>query len=222
MSHLKDEADGGGTSQVPVSFWEDLWTQGVNKGEMFDKECPLPEFKRRVEESRIPGGNVALVPGCGRGYDIELLTRAGLFQRVVGVEVSPTGVSVARDYLSSVSPKLTNDYEIMCADFFKDRLPSADFVYDYTFFCAINPSQRSDWGRRMAEIVNPGGTLVTIIYPDIEKDGGPPFAVNIDAYQSVLRHAFSVKEGPDLLKEGHAHPGRELKSWWVSWERLSS
>lgn len=222
MSHSKEEAVGGEAAHVPVSFWEDLWTQGVNKGEMFDKGGPLPEFKLRVEESRIPGGKVAVIPGCGRGYDVELLTSAGLFERVVGVEVSSTGASAARKYLSSVSPKLTNDYEIMCADFFKDQLPAADFVYDYTFFCAINPSQRSAWGRRMAEIVNPGGMLVTIMYPDVKGDGGPPFAVNIDAYQSVLRHAFSVKDGPDLLKEGHAHPGRELKSWWVSWERLST
>lgn len=222
MAHAKEDRQIDTKPPERGGFWEDLWTQGVDRGDMFDKHVPLPELQRRVERSQIPGGSLALIPGCGRGYDVELLTRAGLFERVVGVDISPTGASTAREYLASVSPKLTNDYEIMCADFFNDRLPAADFVYDYTFFCAIYPAQRAAWGRRMAEIVNPGGTLVTIIYPDVEKDGGPPFAVNINEYQLALSHAFSVKDGPVLLKEGQAHPGRELKSWWVAWERNST
>lgn len=39
------------------------------------------------------------------------------------------------------------------------------------------PEMRPKWAARMAEIIKPGGTLVALIFPIVEKKGGPPFAV---------------------------------------------
>lgn len=40
------------------------------------------------------------------------------------------------------------------------------------------PDMRPQWSARMAEIVRPGGTLVALMFPLVEKKGGPPFAVS--------------------------------------------
>ena len=46
-------------------------------------------------------------------------------------------------------------------DFFNFELPQDGekftIGYDYTFFCALPPKMREDWGKRYAEIIKPGG-----------------------------------------------------------------
>lgn len=39
------------------------------------------------------------------------------------------------------------------------------------------PEMRPQWGARMAEIIKPGGTLIALMFPIEEKEGGPPFPV---------------------------------------------
>ena len=48
--------------------------------------------------------------------------------------------------------------ELLCADFFAfDAEGGFDFIFDYTFFCALPPSMRGAWGKRTAELLKPGG-----------------------------------------------------------------
>lgn len=66
-------------------------------------------------------------------------------------------------------------------DFFSGPLNGEKFDvgYDYTFFCAIHPSMRGDWGRAWAEHIKSGGKLVALCYPDNpSKKDGPPWHVS--------------------------------------------
>lgn len=207
------------------SDWEEFWARGVNPGDAFDKLGPLPELVDQVRFLQLPGGEIAAVPGCGRGYDVELLSRSGLFKLVLGIDVSPTAVNAAKTYLSGVTPPLPSNYDVFTADFFMDDLQQVDFVYDYTFFCAIPPAWRMDWGKRMAKLIRPGGTLVTIMYPytDVSGDGaqtGPPYPVNEQVYREALGSAFVPKDGPRKLNNSKVHPGREGRTRWCRWERV--
>ena len=62
-----------------------LWNDGINPGEKFDVLVPLPELQKMVREGAIPNGR-ALVPGCGRGYDVTLL--ASPDRVAVGLDIS--------------------------------------------------------------------------------------------------------------------------------------
>jgi hypothetical protein len=57
-------------------------------------------------------------------------------------------------------------------------------VFDCTFLCAIQPGRRAEWAAKMADVVAPGGELITLIFPvkpgapdpqDGEVGSGPPF-----------------------------------------------
>ncbi|KAJ1311332.1 hypothetical protein OPQ81_009827 [Rhizoctonia solani] len=173
--------------------WDAAWQEGVTP---WDAGMPQPPLRQVFETSiwsdlgMLKSGR-ALVPGCGRGYDAIYLASQGYY--VVGADLSATAVNEARKYLSSQPNAENIQVQYQALDFFKSPLLTEepfDLVYDYTFFCAIPRGLREDWGRRMAEIVKPGGYLITLMYPidpQRARDDGPPFPVDFEAYSTVLK-----------------------------------
>lgn len=129
------------------------------------------------------------------------------------MDISETAISACK---SSASDK---NVQFMLADFFSEAagLPGGDFVFDYTFFCAIEPVERGAWAKRMSQIVRAKGHLLTLMYP-LEKDpaaGGPPFGVTFSAYESVLRDHFSLvwRSGRDIPSVERRAKQEELALW---------
>ena len=123
-----------------------------------------------------------------------------------------------------------------------------DFIFDYTFFCALHPSMRSKWGAQMAKLLTPGtGRLLTMIFPIMfppptahRWPDGPPFPVTVEDYRAVLEPHGIVM---DVRTSGHdditgittssspvrVHPdtvaprvGKEMVCWWVRTQPLDS
>ena len=146
----------------------------------------------------------ALVPGCGRGYDVETLAKYVAF--ATGLELAPTAVKSAQEYLESrtvtnasvinddfLSPKTDDTYDVgygalSCAGrLLADCWPIAGRLLadcwpthssplaDYTFFCALHPSMRNDWAKGWAHFINPGGILIATVFPVFTDDSGNPF-----------------------------------------------
>ena len=171
-------------------------------------------------------GKSVLIPGCGRAYDVLSFARAGA-SSALGLDVAPTALAEARNLLNAAfveEPDLERACNVDSTDFFE--LPESssattavfDIVYDYTFFCAIEPTRRATWASTMAKLVKPGGELWTMIFPLSNHEGGPPFAVSIEAYESVLSACFekrSIETVPDHL----SHPGRAGKEMFGVWVR---
>jgi hypothetical protein len=116
-------------------------------------------------------------------------------------------------------------FEVKRGDFFKHE-GQYDFVYDYTFACAIEPSQRNDWAKKQAELVKPGGQLFTLIFP-LKPDGseasaaerarGPPFLWTV-AEMKALVEGVGFKQ-VQLEAAPRSHPGREGKEFIGVWQR---
>lgn len=198
--------------------WEAVWENGVSPGTMFDKQSALPDLQQALSSNSLPSGGRVLVPGCGRGYDVEAFGRTGRYTDVVGADVSATAVSAAAAYLRGVDAPAA--CRVVRADFFDAAadLGAFQLVYDYTFFCAIPLARRAAWGARMAALVQPRGVLVTALYPvgKPRRDGGPPYGVAVDDYARVLPAFRNVEARPAR----RAHAGREGRTWWAVWERV--
>ena len=111
---------------------------------------------------------------------------------------------------------LTN-CEFLCGSFFDYNFPvKFDVIFDYTFFCAIEPTLRPQWGSRMAEIMNQGGRLITLMFPLGTHTDGPPFAVQPEHYSALLEPNFKLISIEDTKE---SHPGREEKEKIAVWER---
>lgn len=104
-----------------------------------------------------------------------------------------------------------------------EMIEKFDFIFDYTFFCALPPSLRAQWGERMSTLLQPhSGKLLTLIFPiPLEEDDGamegPPFPVKLDDYKKVLEpYGFQMIKDSPYEHEDTVKPrrGRELVSWW--------
>lgn len=100
-----------------------------------------------------------------------------------------------------------------------------DFIFDYTFFCAIHPDLRSQWTQQMAQLLKPHGKLLTLIFPIFPKDSpemlamdGPPYPVSIEVYKKVLEPlGFVMMPGNPYESEFTVsrRQGKEMVCWWT-------
>lgn len=194
--------------------WEGIWKNGLKPGEAFDAVTPSPLLVKYLTEGSIPEGR-ALVPGCGRGYDVTALANSS--RVVYGLEISETAVDAAKSRLSSLSEsecQYKENARFELVNFF-DLTPTSDtekydFVYDYTFLCALDPSIREGWASKMAEVVKPGGLLLTLIFPINEvKVGGPPHKVSLEVVKNLLEPLGFECEELRLLPPELCHPTRD-------------
>lgn len=132
-----------------------------------------------------------LVPGGGRGHDAILLAERGY--EVDLVDFAPLALEAA--LIEAAKRKAT--VFAYRQDFFElPALPyhaaSYDIFLEYTFFCAIDPSQRERYVKAAATLLKPGGWLVGLFFPlNIDKPG-PPFVVSEDEVRRLFAPFFEV------------------------------
>lgn len=124
-------------------------------------------------------------------------------------------------------------------DFFDYHVPENqlfDLIYDYTygfpsrhqmrhvanstctcsFFVAIPPIARVNWGSQMCKLVKPGGYLITLISPIIDppQDGGPPFAVRPEDYYGPLGPGWEKIMDKDPEFKNYGMSGQQRMVVW--------
>ncbi|KAF7591732.1 hypothetical protein BBP40_001176 [Aspergillus hancockii] len=211
------------------SGWSSLWDR--NESELWDRGKPSPALIDLIEQERHlfqpikPDGRrkKALVPGCGKGYDVIMLALHGF--DVYGLEISASGVSVAKEYAATelsnpqeynfgsawTGPVTPGSVSFIQGDFFKsdleDQVSSGDdvrfdLVYDYTFLCALHPQLRPQWVARMEQLVALDGVLVCLEFPMYKSPTapGPPWGLNGVHWDLLARGG-----------DGLAHIGKETE-----------
>ncbi|GLC42206.1 hypothetical protein PLESTB_000642300 [Pleodorina starrii] len=208
-------AAGGGSGQatpaepeVYSDRWEQIWGAGLARGERFDAAAASPALVDLLQSGRVDvKGARVLVPGCGRGYDLPVFRSAGAAE-VVGLELAPSAVREAREYLGEVTHPSSHPggeagqqgqqeaaqgadpaMRVEAGDFFEWTDGGFDMGYDYTFGCAMHPSARAQWAQSWGRQLRPGGLLVALVFPvnpEADPAVGPPFPVSPDLYTQLL------------------------------------
>lgn len=194
---------------APVD-WQTAWNEGRTP---WDEGQSAPALRQLLEEERVPIGRV-FVPGCGAGYD--LATLAHRDREVIGLDLSEDARAAFIDAHSGLPGPVT--YEV--GDFFGYAPPEGfDFVWDYTFFCALDPPQRAAWATVMTRLLKSNGMLATLLFPyadSIPDKTGPPYPINTDLVRGFLGDSFELLE---VTEADRTHPGREGKERLALWRR---
>ncbi|KDQ11756.1 hypothetical protein BOTBODRAFT_113863 [Botryobasidium botryosum FD-172 SS1] len=165
--------------------WDKAWFTNLTPWDRGAIQPPLRElFESDAIKLDLPKSGRALVPGCGRGYDALYLASRGY--QTLGLDLSPKAIALAKEHQASQYP---DSLSYIADDFFKfDYGSPFDIVYDWTFFCAFPREMRPAWGKRMGEIVAPGGLLIALAFPIDGRDAqdGPPFSVDVGSYKESL------------------------------------
>ncbi|KAL6245948.1 hypothetical protein RBB50_007101 [Rhinocladiella similis] len=197
--------------------WAQLWSKGDFLP--WDRGNPSPALAdtltnytdvighAMIEEDGKARRKRALVPGCGRGVDVLLLQSFGY--DAIGLEYAADALKACEEYQKDHE----KDYPVkdekvgrgsarfVQGDFYADEwLEKAglskdtkfDLIYDYTFFCAMQPPMRPAWARRMSQLLrsDPQADLICLEFPTNKPTaaGGPPFASPPKAYLEHLSH----------------------------------
>lgn len=192
--------------------WDAMWQRKVTP---WDRSAPNPALVDALrdrcdvlgpplKESVGKERKRALVPGCGRGYDVFLFASHGY--DAFGLDMAKTAIDGCNElraqegddpdkYPVSNADVGRGGTTFLKADFFKDDFlgqtggENFDLIYDYTFLCALPPSLRWKWAKRMSELLAPKGVLICLEFPLAKppKSGGPPFGLSSQLYIELFK-----------------------------------
>jgi SAM-dependent methyltransferase len=145
--------------------WDDSYRDGPAP---WDIGRPQAAVARLVDEGAFVGP--VLDAGCGTGENALGVAAAGL--QVLGVDVAPTAVSMARDKASARGL----DAEFVVADALGlarlDRLFAT--VLDCGLFHTFDADERTEYVESLASVTAAAGTLLLLCFSDAEPgDWGP-------------------------------------------------
>ncbi|XXG44574.1 hypothetical protein AAC387_Pa01g4338 [Persea americana] len=159
--------------------WEKSWEQRLTP---WDLGQPTPVILHLLQTGALLKGR-ALIPGCGSGYDVVAIASPERY--VVGLDIADNAIKKARE-ISSSAPN-ADYFTFLKADFFTWQPRELfDLIFDYTFFCAIEPGLRSSWARCVRDLLKPDGELITLMFPISDHKGGPPYKASLADYEEVL------------------------------------
>ncbi len=187
--------------------WEDHYRRADTP---WNKGAPSPALLEYLMRSPVRGD--VLVPGCGAGYDVRAL--AATADEVVGVDIAPSAVSMARKFPS------VGGEQYVEADFFS--LPRKlrgrfDYVFEHTCFCAIDLVRRVDYAEAAASALRQDGKLLGIFYLDTGQDlrsDGPPYETTLAELDRLFSPRFKLLEE---WAPTRTYAGREKREWMRLW-----
>ncbi|KAF3783955.1 putative thiol methyltransferase 2 [Nymphaea thermarum] len=194
---------------------QDRWNKCYEYEDIpWDLGQATPLVAHLVQSGSLPKGR-GLVPGCGTGYDV--VEMASPERYVVGLDISEKAMERSRKLFSSV-PNVDN-FTFVAADFFSWKTTES-------FFCAIDPSMRSAWAKRMHELLTVDGELIILMFPVDDHSGGPPFKVSFEAYDEVLRalgfEVIKVEDNGYAVESRKGNTGKvekDLKPFFNGWDK---
>lgn len=187
--------------ELDASYWDARYRTGETGWDAGGPTTPLKAYIDQLgpKDLRI------LIPGAGRAYEAEHLHRSGFTQvHVIDLTDAPYADLLAR-----------------CPDFPRAHLHVGDFfahegrydrILEQTFFCALDPSLRPRYVRKMHELLAPGGRLVGVLFDDALNTDRPPFGGHADEYRSLFGARFT-----DLVLEPctNSIPPRAGRELWL-------
>ena len=149
-----------------------------------------------------------LIPGCGSAWEAGHL--ADHRWPVTALDFSPTAVACAREALADKA------VDLVCADFFAWQPAQAlDLIYERAFLCALPRKLWADWGKRVAELLPPGGLLAGYFFV-CDQLKGPPFGILPEQLDALLLPNFECLTDQPVADSIPVFAGRER---WQVWRR---
>jgi SAM-dependent methyltransferase len=147
----------------------------------WDLGRPQPAIVRLADDGAFSGS--VLDAGCGTGENALYIASRGL--HVLGVDVAPTALSIAREKAAARGM----DAEFAdCDALHLDRLGRAfDTVLDCGLFHSFDTGERRDYVASLASVTRPGGTLQLLCFSDADEESRGPHPVSREELRAAFR-----------------------------------
>ena len=182
-------------------FWDNKWLEQQTGWDIGYPSPAIASYFKLVSNLNVK----ILIPGCGNGYEAEFLFENG-FTNVWIIDISEHAITAFKKRV----PKFPVEH-IICGDFFEFDA-EFDFIIEQTFFCAIQLDKRNDYCSKMADLLNPTGALVGLLF-DFPLETGPPFGGDLAEYKERFSKTFAEVQ-IEACKTSIAP--RQGKEFWIT------
>lgn len=163
-----------------AEYWNSRY---INNNTPWDIGYPSPaiiDYFEKIEDKSVR----ILVPGAGNAYEVEALHSMG-FDNVFVIDLSE---KVIRDFKRR-NPQFP-DNQLICNDYFNLN-EKFDYIIEQTFFCALNPTLRSQYVQKSHQLLNASGKLIGVMFNKMFV-GGPPFGGSEQEYRTLFESNFTI------------------------------
>ncbi len=184
--------------KLSVEYWSNRYQNSDNIWDLKQVSPPIKEYIDQLKDKTVS----ILIPGCGSGYEGEYLFQQG-FTNVHLLDFSSEPIDAFKKRVTDFP--MSN---LHVDDFFKHD-GKYDLILEQTLFCAIDPSLRSEYAKKSAEILNEGGKLVGLLF-NREFEEGPPFGGSRDEYLVLFSQNYSKLNMVECYNSISRRQGTEL------------
>lgn len=163
-------------------FWENKYRTNKIGWDLGEVSPPIKSYIDQIINKDLK----ILIPGGGNSYEAEYLFNEG-FNNVFVIDLAPSA-------LDNIKRRIPNfpDSQLLLGDFF-DLNESFDLIIEQTFFCAIDPSLRENYAKKMHSLLNKKGKLVGLLFDAKLNDNHPPFGGNKQEYNLYFQKYFIME-----------------------------
>ena len=167
---------------IDKNFWEKRWENNETGWDAGTITAPLKAYFDQLKDKNIK----ILIPGCGNAHEAEYLFEQG-FKNTYIIDIAPQ----ALESFSKRVPHFPKE-NLICDDFFNHQ-NQYDLIVEQTFFCALDPTLRDNYIKKMNELLKPNGKLVGLLFNIPLNTTHPPFGGNKEEYQKQFSPFFNFK-----------------------------
>lgn len=162
-------------------FWNNRYVNNEIGWDIGQISAPIKEYLDKISPSQIK----ILIPGAGNAYEAEYAHSIGLKNTHV-VDIS---IEAIRSFQKRV-PDFSKE-NIHHQDFF-DHEGQYDLIVEQTFFCALDPSLRSNYVKQMSQLLKSSGKLVGVLFNKEFGKDHPPFGGTDTIYKELFSKCFDI------------------------------
>jgi SAM-dependent methyltransferase len=186
-----------------IELNEQFWTQRyLNNEAGWDLGTVSPPLKTYVDQL-IDKSIEVLIPGCGNSHEGEYLLNSR-FVNTNLIDISPEAINNIKERIPSFPIK-----QLHCENFFEHK-GAYDLIVEQTFFCALDPSLRKDYAKKMSDLLVKGGKLVGVMFGVPKNEEHPPFGGSKEEYLSYFKYYFNIEIMEECYNSIKPRQGSEL------------
>ncbi len=185
--------------KLDEKFWTERYELNESGWDIGHISTPLKTYIDQLTNKNLK----ILIPGGGNSYEAEYLFKKG-FDHVFVVDLSKIP-------LENIKKRCVNfpTAQLLHQNFFELDM-QFDLIIEQTFFCALNPSLRNDYAKKMHQLLHPRGKLVGLLFDaELNKDH-PPFGGDKEEYKTYFSPYFEIKRMERSYNSIEKRAGREL------------
>ena len=169
-------------SKYNKTYWDEKYADNKTGWDIGYISTPLQSYFDQIKNKEIS----ILIPGAGNAYEAEYLFNNG-FRNVTIIDIAVQPLLNLKHRIPQIEDKF-----LVQEDFF-DHKGSYDLIIEQTFFCALDPSLREAYAKKMKELLILDGKLVGVLFNRSFNHDGPPFGGSIVEYENIFIRYFNIR-----------------------------